>query len=131
MRASGAPAADDGHGRPSAYGDSRSLPIRFRSLSSAASATSGFPGGQVSAHAPCRGVQSPSRTRSRVAELPYAAEISLTNPGCFIFLVDQSASMSDPIGSGEMVQVGSAFTGALAGRDLVPLSEIANNPARL
>ncbi|MEV6248323.1 vWA domain-containing protein [Streptomyces sp. NPDC051742] len=105
--------------------------------------------------------------------MPYTAEISRTNPGCFIFLVDQSASMSDPIGSGEMVQqraqvvsdainrlltelsvkcakeegvrdyfhvavigyghtqVGSAFTGALAGRDLVPLSEIANNPARL
>ncbi|MCY0933311.1 hypothetical protein [Streptomyces sp. H34-S4] len=45
----------------------------------------------------------PSRKRSRVAEMPYTAEISRTNPGCFIFLVDQSASMSDPIGSGEMV----------------------------
>ncbi|HCF99292.1 MAG TPA: hypothetical protein DEV93_01965, partial [Chloroflexi bacterium] len=28
-------------------------------------------------------------------------------------------------------QVGPAFTGALAGRDLVPISEIADNPARI
>lgn len=30
--------------------------------------------------------------------MPYVAEISRTNPSCFIFLVDQSASMVDPIG---------------------------------
>ena len=30
--------------------------------------------------------------------MPYTAEISRTNPSCFIFLVDQSASMVDPIG---------------------------------
>jgi hypothetical protein len=30
--------------------------------------------------------------------VPYVAEISRTNPSCFIFLVDQSASMVDPIG---------------------------------
>ena len=30
--------------------------------------------------------------------VPYMAEISRTNPSCFIFLVDQSASMVDPIG---------------------------------
>src|SRR5260370_36807508 len=30
--------------------------------------------------------------------MPYMAEISRTNPSCFIFLVDQSASMVDPIG---------------------------------
>jgi hypothetical protein len=29
--------------------------------------------------------------------VPYVAEISRTNPSCFIFLVDQSASMVDPI----------------------------------
>lgn len=103
--------------------------------------------------------------------VPYSAEISRTNPSCFIFLVDQSLSMSDPIG-GEVPQqkadvvadainrlltelsvkcakeegvrdyfhvavigygasVGSAFGGTLAGRDLVPLSEVADNPARV
>ncbi|NUU24391.1 MAG: VWA domain-containing protein [Streptomycetaceae bacterium] len=102
----------------------------------------------------------------------YTAEISRTNPTCFVFLVDQSASMVDPIG-GEVPQrkadvvadainrlltelsvkcakeegvrdyfhvavigyghntVGSAFGGALAGRDLVPISEVADNPARI
>lgn len=30
--------------------------------------------------------------------MPYVAEISRNNPSCFIFLVDQSASMVDPIG---------------------------------
>jgi hypothetical protein len=105
------------------------------------------------------------------ANVTYSAEISRVNPTCFIFLIDQSASMSDPIG-GEVPQrkaevvadainrlltelsvkcakeegvrdyfhvavigyglsVGSAFTEALAGRDLVPLSEVAENPARL
>lgn len=104
--------------------------------------------------------------------MSYSAEISRTNPSCFVFLVDQSASMGDSIGGGEVPQrkadvvadainrlltelsvkcakeegvrdyfhvavigygasVGSAFGGALAGRDLVPLSEIADNPAKL
>jgi hypothetical protein len=104
--------------------------------------------------------------------MPYTAEISRSNPTCLVFLVDQSASMSDPIG-GEVPtskasvvsdainrlltelsvkcakeegvrdyfhvavvgyghnSVGSAFGGALAGRDLVPLSQIADNPARV
>ena len=103
--------------------------------------------------------------------MAYSAEISRVNPTCFVFLVDQSASMNDPIG-GEVQQkkadvvadsinrlltelavkcakeegvrdyfqvavigyghsVGSAFKGALSGRDLVPLSEVADNPARL
>lgn len=30
--------------------------------------------------------------------MPYAAEISRTNPSCFLFLVDQSGSMSKPFG---------------------------------
>ncbi len=30
--------------------------------------------------------------------MPYAAEISRTNPACFVFLVDRSGSMSEPIG---------------------------------
>ncbi|WP_067669617.1 vWA domain-containing protein [Nocardia miyunensis] len=103
--------------------------------------------------------------------MPYTAEISRTNPTCFIFLVDQSTSMGDLIG-GEVPQkkadvvadainrlltelavkcakeegvrdyfhvavigygatVGSAFSGSLTGRDLVPLSEVADNPARV
>ena len=32
--------------------------------------------------------------------MPYTAEIRRTNPTCFIFLVDQSASMSKPFGGG-------------------------------
>lgn len=103
--------------------------------------------------------------------MPYTAEISRTNPTCFIFLVDRSTSMNDQIGGGipqrkadvvadainrlltelavkcakeEGVRdyfhvavigygatVGSAFSGTLAGRDLVPLSEVADNPARV
>lgn len=103
--------------------------------------------------------------------MSYAAEISRANPSCFVFLVDQSASMTDPIGGGggqrkadvvadainrllaelsvkcakeEGVRdyfhvavigygyaVGSAFTGPLAGRDLVPLSQVAEKPARV
>lgn len=102
--------------------------------------------------------------------MPYTAEISRANPTCFVFLVDQSASMSDLIG-GETPQqkadvvadainrlltelsvkcakeegvrdyfhvavigygatVTSAYGGTLAGRDLVPLSEVADTPAR-
>lgn len=30
--------------------------------------------------------------------MPYTAEISRANPGCFLFLIDQSGSMSDPFG---------------------------------
>jgi hypothetical protein len=104
--------------------------------------------------------------------MPYTAEISRSSPTCFVFLVDQSASMGDPIG-GEVPaskasvvsdainrlltelsvkcakeegvrdyfhvavlgyghrNIGSAFGGALTGRDLVPLSQIAENPARI
>ena len=102
--------------------------------------------------------------------MTYAAEISRANPSCFVFLVDQSASMNDPIGGGRQRkadvvadalnrllaelsvkcakeegvrdyfhvavvgyghEVGSAFTGPLAGRDLVPLSQVAEQPARV
>ncbi len=31
--------------------------------------------------------------------MPYSAEISRTNPSCFLFLIDQSGSMADPWGS--------------------------------
>ncbi|HAV61157.1 MAG TPA: hypothetical protein DCY13_02190 [Verrucomicrobiales bacterium] len=103
--------------------------------------------------------------------MAYTAEISRANPSCFVFLIDQSGSMENPlpgalgrrkcdavadainkliqnliikcargegvrdfyqvavIGYGETV--GHAFSGPLGGRDLVPLSEIANCPARI
>jgi hypothetical protein len=105
--------------------------------------------------------------------MPYKAEISRKNPGCFLFLVDESDSMDDPFGGGEpgrkkaeelatvlnklihnlsircaksdaiydYFHVGvigytgetasAALGGALAGKDLVPVSEIANNPLRI
>jgi len=107
--------------------------------------------------------------------MPYNAEISRANPGCFLFLVDQSASMADPMpgdsgggttkkseatadvlnkflqnlvikcGKGEEIRdwfhvgvigygdskVGSAFGGAISGRDLVPISEIGKSPSRI
>ena len=106
------------------------------------------------------------------APVTYAAEISRANPTCFVFLIDQSESMRNPIGGGEVpmrkaeavadavnrllselsikcakedgvrdyfhvgvigygASVGPIFDGALAGRDLVPLSEAAAAPARL
>jgi hypothetical protein len=103
--------------------------------------------------------------------MPYAAEISRSNPSCFLFLVDQSGSMEDGwageagkqkadglatiinrllqnlvlkcaksegvrdyyhvgvIGYGGTV--GPAFGGALAGKELAPISAIANLPARI
>lgn len=103
--------------------------------------------------------------------MPYSAEISRTNPSCFLFLIDQSSSMSDPFGGtggrrkadsvsdainrllqnlvlkcskGEGVRnyydvgvigygssVGSAFSGALSGKTLVPIGDVANAPARV
>ena len=103
----------------------------------------------------------------------YSAEISRKNPGCFIFLLDQSASMEDPfggssdrrkadelatiinklihnlsircakgdsiydyfhvavVGYGDDTAVKSAFNGPLSGKDLIPISELANNPLRI
>ncbi len=103
--------------------------------------------------------------------MPYIAEISRSNPSCFLFLIDQSGSMMDNWGGeqgkrkadglatiinrllqnlvikcaksegvrdyyevgviGYGLQVGPAFVGELAGRDLVKISEIANLPARV
>jgi len=128
--------------------------------------------------------------------MPYTAEISRTNPSCFLFLIDQSASMQevmDPTdlqamdkpmvadgrtythtasgktkgqrvadainrllqnlvikcaksegvrdyywvgvigygGDSSGMKVGPAFSGTLAGRELVPISEIAKSPARI
>lgn len=103
--------------------------------------------------------------------MAYTAEISRTHPSCFLFLIDQSGSMSDNFVSiqkskssavadaiNKMLQqmvikcaksegirdyyhVGvigygkdgakPAFAGAISGRELVPISEIANTPARV
>jgi hypothetical protein len=102
--------------------------------------------------------------------MPYTAEISRANPSCFLFLIDQSGSMSDPMGGtgkrkadavadainrilqsliikcargegvrdfydvgviGYSTNAGPGFGGALAGRALVPISEVANSPARV
>jgi hypothetical protein len=98
----------------------------------------------------------------------YSAEISRSDPSCFLFIIDQSGSMSDPFGAsskagsvsdainrllqnliikcaksegirdyyhvgviGYGASVGPAFGGLLAGKELVPISEIADNPSRL
>jgi hypothetical protein len=104
--------------------------------------------------------------------MAYSVEISRANPTAFVFLIDQSTSMEDPIGAGEPARrkadvvadalnrllfelsvkcakeegvrdyfhvavlgygarVGSAYGGALAGRELVPLSQVADNPLRV
>jgi hypothetical protein len=103
--------------------------------------------------------------------MAYSAEISRNNPSCFLFVIDQSGSMSDNYVSvgkpksealadviNRMLQqlvikcaksegvrdyynvgvigygangVGPAFGGSLSGKNLVPISEIANNPARI
>jgi hypothetical protein len=104
--------------------------------------------------------------------MAYSVEISRANPTGFVFLIDQSTSMEDPIAAGDATkrkadvvadalnrllfelsvkcakeegvrdyfhvavigygrQVGSAYGGALAGRDLVPLSQVADNPLRV
>jgi hypothetical protein len=103
--------------------------------------------------------------------MPYSAEISRANPTCFLFLIDQSRSMLQPMGGapnrtkaeavadsinhllytlvlrcvwgtsvldrfhvgvlGYGVNVGPAFGGALAGRDLVPIGELARSPLRV
>lgn len=104
--------------------------------------------------------------------MPYSAEISRQNPSCFVFVIDQSGSMADSFGGGEVkrhkadgvadainsflrnltircakpegvrdyfhigvigygTSVGSAYTGRLSGRELVPISEIADGPARI
>ena len=103
--------------------------------------------------------------------MPYTAEISRANPSCFLFLLDQSGSMTDALageagkrkadkvadvinkflqnlvikcGKNEGVRnyfhvgvlgyganVGPAFAGTIAGRELVPISEIADSPARI
>ena len=105
--------------------------------------------------------------------MPYQAEISRTNPSCFLFLVDQSSSMKDLFAGGasggtkaqgvadavnNLLQnlvskctksdgirdyynvgvigyggggVAPAFGGALARKELVPISMVGNNPIRV
>jgi len=103
--------------------------------------------------------------------MPYSAEISRSNPTCFLFLIDQSKSMLGPMSGqpdkrkadavaesinrliytlvlrcvwGQNVldrfyvgvlgygkQVAPALGGALSGRELVPISEVARCPLRV
>lgn len=106
--------------------------------------------------------------------MPYAKKWGAPHPGCLIFLLDQSGSMQDPIGSGQIGEgrllmdavatvlnncineigrrsvdkdvvkprvhiavigyggsyVGSVLAGDLAGRELVSISELMDNPLR-
>jgi hypothetical protein len=103
--------------------------------------------------------------------MAYTAEISRSNPTCFVFIIDQSGSMGDQFG-GEGVgrkadfvadvvnrtlhdliirctkteeirnyyhvsvigyggSVQPALAGALAGKEIVPIAELADNPARI
>jgi serine/threonine protein kinase len=108
---------------------------------------------------------------SGAPRMPYTAEISRTNPTCFLFLIDQSGSMDNRFGGdagkkksesvadainrllqtlvlrcakaegvrdyyhvgviGYGNHVAPALGGSLVGRDLVPVSELANNPLRV
>jgi hypothetical protein len=99
----------------------------------------------------------------------YTAEISRSNPSCFLFVIDQSGSMNDKMSDGRtkaqgvadtinrLLQnlvircaksegvreyynvgvigyggsVGPAFSGGLAARNLVAISDIGNKPARI
>jgi hypothetical protein len=103
--------------------------------------------------------------------MSYSAEISRSNPTCFVFVIDQSGSMADPfggeglgakadfvsdvvnrtlhdlvirctkteeirnyyhvsvIGYGSVVHP--ALAGALGAREIVPIAELADNPARI
>ncbi|MCH8006148.1 MAG: VWA domain-containing protein [Planctomycetes bacterium] len=104
--------------------------------------------------------------------MPYTAEISRTSPSCFLFIVDQSTSMSEEVASGKGTKqkaagvadsinhwlqelsikcaksdgvrdyfhvgvigygrkVGPAFVGSIAGREMVPISEIADSPTKI
>lgn len=104
--------------------------------------------------------------------MPYIAEVSRTQPSCFLFLIDRSGSMSDPFSGGAEgknkadgvadainrllqnlvikcaksegvrdyyhvgvigygAESGPAFGGALAGLELVPISQVADQPARV
>jgi hypothetical protein len=106
------------------------------------------------------------------AAVPYSSQISRDNPTCFLFLIDQSSSMSEEFAAGKGTQrkaigvsdtinqwlqdlsikcaksdgvrdyfhvgvigygkrVGPSFVGPMAGRELAPISQIADNPARI
>jgi hypothetical protein len=53
--------------------------------------------------------------------MPYTAEISRANPGCFLFLIDQSGSMTDRFGSGEGEESKADITAAALNRLLAEL----------
>jgi len=103
--------------------------------------------------------------------MPYTAEISRSNPTCFVILLDQSGSMADNFGGGEGLRkadfvadvvnrtlhdlvirctkaeeirnyyfvsvvgyggsVQPAFSGALGGKTIAPIGEVADRPLRI
>jgi hypothetical protein len=109
--------------------------------------------------------------KHEATSMPYSAEISRANPTCFLFLIDQSRSMLQPMAGapgktkaeavadainhllytlvlrcvwgnnvldrfhvgviGYGLHVSAALGGNLAGRDLVPIGELARNPLRV
>lgn len=71
------------------YDAAHGLPVR-------APAASGLQVGQTGASVP---LQPPAHApRQEMRKMPYSAEISRSNPTLFVFLLDQSGSMSDPFG---------------------------------
>jgi hypothetical protein len=50
--------------------------------------------------------------------VPYAAEISRSNPACIVFLLDQSGSMKDPFGGGETPTSKAEFLADVVNRTL-------------
>lgn len=50
--------------------------------------------------------------------MPYSAEISRTNPSCFVFLLDQSGSMADAVGGGDVQQRKADFLSDVVNRTL-------------
>jgi hypothetical protein len=50
--------------------------------------------------------------------MAYEAEISRANPTCFICILDQSGSMADPFGGGEIAQNKAAFLADVTNKTL-------------
>ncbi len=69
-----------------------------------------------SAQLPAAGpLQPPAPQRQEIRTMPYSAEISRSNPTLFVFLLDQSGSMSDPFGGQAQTGPGSMGASKAAG----------------
>ena len=56
--------------------------------------------------------------------MPYTAEISRTNPSCFLFLIDQSGSMQEPFGTSDGASGGKTKAESLADNKKEELEEV-------